>query len=226
MKNNGTIKGGFHIVEIFDSIEGEGKRTGYMAIFVRLASCNLRCTYCDTSYALTLKDTKEILSEKELIEKIHSYPWKKITFTGGEPMLHPLQNICETLGKEGYEINIETSGSIPLFDKRPPNLFYTMDFKCTGSGMKQYMIEENFEKLNKDDVLKFVVGDLTDLGDMRKIIKTKYNNVEQPRFYVSPVWGKIKPVELVNYVKDHKITNVCVQVQLHKIIWNPEARGV
>ena len=88
------------------------------------------------------------------------------------------------------------------------------------------MIEENFEKLNKDDVLKFVVGDLTDLGDMRKIIKIKYNNAEQPRFYVSPVWGKIKPVELVNYVKNHKMTNVCVQVQLHKIIWNPEARGV
>lgn len=226
MKSNGTIKGGFHIVEIFDSIEGEGKRTGYMAIFVRLASCNLRCTYCDTSYALTLKDTKELITEEELINRIHSYPWKKITFTGGEPMLHPLEHICNVLGNEGYEINIETSGSIPLFDKRPPNLFYTMDFKCTGSGMKQFMVEENFSKLNRDDVLKFVVGSLTDLGDMREIIKTKYHNKEEPRFYVSPVWGKIRPVELVNYVKNHGMKNVCVQVQLHKIIWSPEARGV
>ena len=98
----------FHVTEIFDSIDGEGKRTGCMAIFVRLAGCNLRCTYCDTAYSLELSDTKEALTEDELIRRIHAFPWKNITLTGGEPMLHPLRHLCERLSEEGYDINIET----------------------------------------------------------------------------------------------------------------------
>ena len=71
----------FHVTEIFDSIDGEGKRTGCMAIFVRLAGCNLRCTYCDTAYSLELSDTKEALTEDELIRRIHAFPWKNITLS-------------------------------------------------------------------------------------------------------------------------------------------------
>ena len=93
----------FHVTEIFDSIDGEGKRTGLMAIFVRLAGCNLRCSYCDTAYSLSLTDTAEALTEEELLSRIHAFPWKKITLTGGEPMLHPIRHLCEVLGKEGYE---------------------------------------------------------------------------------------------------------------------------
>ena len=113
----------FHVTEIFDSIDCEGKRTGCMAIFVRLAGCNLRCTYCDTAYSLELSDTKEALTEDELIRRIHAFPWKNITLTGGEPMLHPLRHLCERLSEEGYDINIETNGAVgktarPAFSTR------------------------------------------------------------------------------------------------------------
>ena len=118
MKNNYAYDDGlFHITEIFDSIDGEGKRTGFMAVFLRLAGCNLRCNYCDTAYSLTLEDTAEALTEEEVIRRIHSYPWKRLTITGGEPMLHPLHHLCRTLGQEGYDINIETNGAVPLWRK-------------------------------------------------------------------------------------------------------------
>ena len=93
------MKNKFPVVEIFDSIEGEGKRTGYMAVFVRFAGCNIRCTYCDTAYALKESDAEEFLTKEELLGRIRSYPWKRITFTGGEPLLQPLQEICDILGR-------------------------------------------------------------------------------------------------------------------------------
>ena len=182
----------FHVTEIFDSIDGEGKRTGCMAIFVRLAGCNLRCTYCDTAYSLELSDTKEALTEDELIRRIHAFPWKNITLTGGEPMLHPLRHLCERLSEEGYDINIETNGAVPLWEDRPSGVFYTMDFKCSGSGMKESMRKENFPILKEKDVLKFVVGSKEDLDEM----------------------------------KENRLSRVRVQVQLHKIIWDPNRRGV
>ena len=100
------MKNEFPVVELFDSIDGEGKRTGLMAIFVRFAGCNLRCTYCDTAYALRRSDALEVLTGEELLERIHKYPWKRITFTGGEPMLQNLLPLCQILSDEGYDINI------------------------------------------------------------------------------------------------------------------------
>ncbi len=219
------MKNKFPVAEIFDSIEGEGKRTGYMAVFVRFAGCNIRCTYCDTAYALKESDAEEFLTKEELLGRIRSYPWKRITFTGGEPLLQPLQEICDILGEEGYEINIETNGAVPLLARRPQNLFYTMDYKCTDSGMKSFMRLPNLKELTEDDVLKFVVSSKTDLEDMKEIIM-KYFPQGGPKFYVSPVWGKIEPRELVEYVREEKLAEVCVQVQLHKIIWEPDRRGV
>lgn len=219
------MKNKFPVAEIFDSIEGEGKRTGYMAVFVRFAGCNIRCTYCDTAYALKESDAEEFLTKEELLGRIRSYPWKRITFTGGEPLLQPLQEICDILGEEGYEINIETNGAVPLLARRSQNFFYTMDYKCTDSGMKSFMRLPNLKELTEEDVLKFVVSSKTDLEDMKEII-IKYFPRGGPKFYVSPVWGKIEPRELVEYVRKEKLTEVCVQVQLHKIIWEPDRRGV
>lgn len=218
--------GFYHVTEIFDSIDGEGKRTGYMAIFVRLAGCNLRCNYCDTAYSLTLDDTEEALTLEELLRRIHRFPWKKVTLTGGEPMLHPLFPLCQALAEEGYEVNIETNGAVPLFEKRPQGLFYTMDFKCSGSGMKSQMLTKNFSQLGKEDVLKFVVSSVADMDEMNQVIHEYFHQGQDPEFFVSPVWGRIEPADLVEYVKQHQLSDVRVQVQLHKIIWDPNRRGV
>ncbi len=213
----------FPVVEIFDSIDGEGKRTGYMATFVRFAGCNLRCSYCDTAYAWDASQAKEWLSEDNLFQQITAYPWKRVTLTGGEPMLQPIETLCRRLGDAGYEVNIETNGAAALFLERPDRLFYTMDIKSPSSGEKDRMRWENLSLLTADDVLKFVVGSVEDLRYMETILST-YSIKAQ--IYVSPVFGKIEPVALVDFVKHHQLSRVCVQVQLHKVIWDPEVRGV
>lgn len=219
------MKNKFPLSEIFDSIDGEGKRTGKMVTFVRFAGCNIRCTYCDTAYALKESQAEEFLTEEEILGRIHAYPWKRITVTGGEPLLQPLQSLCDILSREGYEINIETNGAVPLLEHRPEHLFYTMDYKCTGSGMKKFMRTANFKELGREDVLKFVVGSAEDLEDMKQVVTREFYG-EKPAFYVSPVWGKIDPRELVEYVRANQLSDVVVQVQLHKIIWSPDKRGV
>ncbi len=219
------MKNEYHVSEIFDSIEGEGKRTGYMSVFVRLTGCNLRCSYCDTKYAQVQgKDDAEVLTEDELIDRIKAFPWKRITLTGGEPLLHNVKDLMWRLCVLGYEINIETNGAVPLLKKRFANVFYTMDWKCPSSGENSKMLKENLALLTRHDVLKFVVGNETDLNEMKRVV-TEYKN-GNPLFYVSPVYGEIESAEIVEYIKRNYLDNVCVQVQLHKIIWNPDARGV
>ena len=121
----------------------------------------------------------------------------------------------------GIEVNVETNGSIDI-SECPANII-TMDYKCGASGMEHLMNTNNLEKLAEQDVLKFVVGSISDLNRMKEIIQN-YNL--RCRVYVSPVFGMIEPHELVEYVLENNLEDVTVQVQLHKIIWNPNMRGV
>lgn len=216
----------FNVVEIFDSIDGEGKRTGELTTFIRLAGCNLRCSYCDTPYGLDFKQGIP-MKMSEIVNKCIEYSNKNITLTGGEPLARIfIMDLIGKLSTVGFEVNIETNGSIPLYDNfRLKNVFYTMDYKCPSSGVENKMDLENLLYLDKDDVLKFVVGSEEDLDTTWKILD-EYQPKAQ--VYISPVFGKIKPVEIVDYMKEHKqsFKDARVQVQLHKIIWNPDERGV
>lgn len=220
------MKNKFPVTEIFDSIDGEGKRTGLMATFVRFAGCNLRCSYCDTAYSLREEDAEEWLTEEELLRCIRAYPWKRVTLTGGEPLLQPLASLCGTLGREGFECNIETNGAVPMMETRPEGLFYTMDWKCPDSGMEGRMCADNFPRLESQDVVKFVVGSGRDLCAMERVVRRWFMKPGAPRLYVSPVFGRIEPRRLVEFVRDHALAEVTVQVQLHKVIWPPDMRGV
>lgn len=216
----------FPVVEIFDSIEGEGKRTGYMSTFIRFAGCNLRCSYCDTAYALSADDAAAEYTEDELVQLVLDKPWSRVTLTGGEPMLQPLQELVKRLCGNGCEVNIETNGAVLLPSSRPDGLFYTMDWKSPSSGMSSAMKVENLRnRLTADDVVKFVVGTPEDLDDMAYTISHRLPT-PRPLLYVSPVWGEIEPAALVDFVRERGLDDVCVQVQLHKIIYDPEARGV
>lgn len=217
----------FPVSEIFDSIEGEGKRTGYMAVFVRFAGCNLRCTYCDTTYALDENQAEQWLTEADILSAIEAFPWKRVTLTGGEPLLQDSLPLCESLSRKGYEINIETNGAVPLFANRPEGVFYTLDYKCPDSGMEQAMDMDNYQRLTKKDAVKFVVGSLRDLDAMRRVVHDVLSKLkEKPDIFVSPVWGKIDPKDIVAYIKQHGLRYVRLQLQLHKMIWDPEMRGV
>lgn len=216
----------FNVVEIFDSIDGEGKRTGELATFIRLAGCNLRCSYCDTPYGLEFNQGTS-MKISDIILKCKEFDNKNITLTGGEPLARLwINELINSLVSNGFEVNIETNGSIPLYNApRLRNVFYTMDYKCPSSGVESHMELKNLEVLDEEDVLKFVVGNELDLSNCKYILQ---NHNIKAQVYISPVFGKIEPVEIVNYMKTHRklFKNARVQVQLHKIIWNPDERGV
>ena len=207
----------FRVVEIFESIEGEGKRMGAPCVFVRLAGCNLRCSYCDTDYAQTL-ECGVLMPLEAVVSKVRGFGADKVTITGGEPLLQEATAIAEALPE--YECNIETNGSVPLPDK-PATVFYTMDWKSISSGESDAMLEDNLVWLDHDDVIKFVVGDYADLEQMSAVLEK--GTAAQP--FASPIFGAIEPKEIVEYVLEKRLP-VRVQVQLHKVIWEPDERGV
>lgn len=214
------------VVEIFGSIDGEGLRTGELATFIRLAGCNLRCSYCDTCYALKNSDGIEMTID-EILEKVKNIGYKNITLTGGEPLIHKdIDELIKTLLENDYMINIETNGSIDIsnLDKR---ILITMDYKTPASNEENKMNLANFNYLKENDVMKFVCN-RNDLPKVKEIIK---NNNIKSYIYLSPIFNEIEPVELVDFLKElHKenidTKKIRVQIQLHKIIWSPDERSV
>lgn len=218
------------VVEIFKSIDGEGIRTGLPVTFIRLFGCNLRCCYCDTKYSYGDDAAFKEMRVSEIVNMCDDLGLKRITLTGGEPLIHEeVAFLLTALLTRGYEVNVETNGSVDLtpfiflHDNKEFNLFYTMDYKSISSGMHLHNNENNFKLLTEKDVLKFVVGSLQDLDDMKQVLE---KHDIKARVFVSPVFGQIEPQELVEYVLANNLNNVTVQVQLHKIIWDPEERGV
>lgn len=221
------MKDSLIVNEIFGSIDGEGIRTGELATFIRLAGCNLRCRYCDTSYALQINQGTELTID-EIINKVKEIGYKNITLTGGEPLLQKNSiTLIDELIKNNFNVNIETSGSIditPLLDKE---VIITLDYKTISSGMNNRMILSNYEKLRKQDVLKFVCNK-DDFKDIKQVLK---NNNIKSYIYLSPIFNEIEPSELVDFLKElhnenYNTDKIRVQIQLHKVIWNPDKRGV
>ena len=233
------------VSEIFKSIEGEGIRMGQAAVFVRLHGCNLRCSYCDSMYAVEGNDFKT-MSVDEVLAAVEAYRnesgVKCVTLTGGEPLLHSgVEELLTKLSESGFLVNVETNGTVPC-KWQLPGLFYTMDWKCKSSGMSSKMKMENMETLGAQDVLKFVVGSVEDLDEAEKVvaelsqIKSSRNRdaagnvaTSMPYIFISPVYGKLSNEYIVNWMITSKVmtaNNARFQVQLHKIVWNPDMRGV
>ena len=218
----------FKVAEKFVSINGEGLRAGELAVFLRFCGCNLDCGYCDTRWANTADVKYELVSAEELVEYVKSTGVKNVTLTGGEPLLQAdIAHLIKLLGEAGAEVEIETNGSVPLKNivSLAPRPAVTADYKLPSSGMEKYMLTENFSYLTLQDAVKFVVGDMCDLARAEEIIN-EYGLKEKCRIYFSPVFGKIKPVEITEFMKERKLNGVRLQLQLHKIIWEPDMRGV
>ena len=218
----------FKVAEKFVSINGEGPRAGEIAVFLRFCGCNLNCSYCDTRWANTIDVKYEIASAEEIVEYVKSTGVKNVTLTGGEPLLQAdIARLIVLLGASGAEVEIETNGSVPLKDfvSLTPRPAITADYKLPSSGMEKYMLTENFSYLTLRDAVKFVVGDRYDLARAEEVIN-KYRLTTGCRVYFSPVFGKIKPEEIAEFMKERKLNGVRLQLQLHKIIWEPDMRGV
>lgn len=211
------------VVEIFNSIEGEGKRVGLPCTFIRLFGCNLNCTYCDSRYACD-EPTYRVMSQDEILDEVAKIGCGSITVTGGEPLIHPgIESLLQALVKKGYYVNVETNGSQPIPKIFAYNLFYTVDYKTYSSEMSHKMLPETFRSLQPVDVLKFVVGNEEDLNQALEITEL-YDCAAQ--VYVSPIFGQIEPAKIVEFIKSHKLWGWHTQLQLHKYIWDPDERGV
>ncbi|MBQ8435368.1 MAG: putative 7-carboxy-7-deazaguanine synthase QueE [Oscillospiraceae bacterium] len=219
----------YNVAEKFVSINGEGTRAGQLAVFIRFTGCNLHCSYCDTMWANEKNAPHVKMSAEEIYAYIKETGVKNVTLTGGEPLIQ--ENIRELLelissDKELY-CEIETNCSVDLkpfndIENRPS---FTMDYKLGTSGMEKQMNTENLSLLGKNDTVKFVSGSKSDLIRAAEIIE-KYELCRRVNVYISPVFGKIEPQEIVGFMIENKLNNVNLQLQLHKIIWNPEMRGV
>ena len=219
----------FKVVEKFVSINGEGRLCGQLAIFIRFAGCNLNCSYCDTTWANEKNVSYDLMSSTDIYEYIKSTKVKNITLTGGEPLLqHGILELLELLSKDTeLSVEIETNGSVLINKfcniKNPPS--FTMDYKLPSSNMEDKMDLDNFEYLTKNDTVKFVCGSLDDLSKAKYIID-KYNLINKASVYLSPVFGKINISDMVEFMKDNNMNDVNLQIQIHKIIWDQNERGV
>lgn len=218
----------YPVAEKFVSINGEGIRAGELAVFIRFRKCNLSCSYCDTRWANSDSTAAEFLTAEQLNEYVASTGVKNVTLTGGEPLLQKdIYKLIKMLIINGCRVEIETNGSIPLKELsvqqyRP---VFTMDYKLPSSGMEGFMCTENFFCLRPDDTVKLVAGSSADLERGAELIKN-YNLTELCHVYFSPVFGSINPEEIVNFMKEHRLNDVRLQLQLHKYIWSPDTQGV
>lgn len=228
--------GNFHVVERFISINGEGRRAGQLAMFIRFAGCNLTCEYCDTKWANEPQTVFEEYSAKELYQQIQESGVKNVTLTGGEPLLQPdMPKLLELLRKDlRLRIEIETNGSVDIrnflpaekVEQIPDNVTFTLDYKTSVSGMENKMCLTNYQNVRSVDTVKFVVGCQADLWRAKEMIET-YALIEKGcGIYLSPCFGKIEPATMVDFLVEQKLNDVNIQLQLHKFIWNPDKRGV
>ncbi len=218
----------FPVAELFTSINGEGLSAGQLAVFVRFCGCNLHCSYCDTLWANQPDTPHTLMTAQQIRDAVLATGIHRVTLTGGEPLCQPhLPELLSLLSQEpSLHTEIETNGSKNLSSLlNIPQVTVTMDYKLPGSGMEQHMCLSNLPLLRPVDTIKFVVSSQSDLLRAQEII-SQYQLTDRCHVYLSPVFGKIQPADIVSFMTQHTMNRVTLQLQMHKFIWDPNARGV
>ena len=210
--------------ETFLSIQGESTQAGRLCFFIRLAGCNLNCSYCDTEYAQGEESgtpmTIEHIASQAKISKV-----RLVEVTGGEPLIHAnTPALCQALIDEGLEVMVETNGSLPL-SLLPPAVRKIVDCKTPSSGMDEHNLYENFHILSDHDEVKFVIADYLDYEFALTIIEKHRLRKKTSNILLSPAWGKLDPKTLVGWMQAD-LPPARIQLQLHKIIWGADKKGV
>jgi 7-carboxy-7-deazaguanine synthase len=208
------------ITEIFHSIQGESTHSGRPCVFVRLTGCNLRCRWCDSEYTFT---GGEKMSIHDVLGRVKAYGCQLVEITGGEPLAQSESlALIERLCDDGFEVLIETSGSIDItpVDRRAKII---LDVKCPGSGEATKNRWSNLDELRPDDEVKFVIADRADYEWSRLIIEEK--KIDPRRIVFSPVWGELHLKPLAEWILADRLP-VRLQTQLHKFIWGADVHGV
>lgn len=209
------------ITEIFHSIQGESSFAGLPCVFVRLTGCSLRCRWCDTTYGFS---GGRDLSFDEILEECRQWPTKLIEITGGEPLDQPVViAFMAQLQKLGYLVLIETSGAVSVKDV-PEGVRIIMDLKAPGSRMADRNLLENLDHLDPDDEVKVVVADRADF-DWLLEMNERHRLADRFKLLVSPAFGLVKFDELSEWLLTSGL-KARLNLQQHKLIWSPRARGV
>lgn len=219
------------VIEQFISLDGEGPTAGELAYFVRFNDCNLRCAWCDTVYSWDGTSPVTHKTPQEIYDDIKASGIKNVTLTGGEPLIQ--KNIIPLLKLLAADtslcIHIETNGAVSIADFRKAcpadNIHYILDYKLPSSGMEQHMLLLNLASVQKQDVYKFVIASEEDLNRAVELIH-KYALQRRCQVFLSPVREYIDPLVIVDAMKEHCLNDVRLQLQLHKILWPKEMRGV
>lgn len=231
------------VAERFVSVNGEGRAAGKLAAFIRFTGCNLACSYCDTMWANApaAAECAERVSVADLVAWAREKRVECITLTGGEPALQPeLPRLVRALLAEpgplgrGLRVEIETNGAADLCElaslreecaSLPGSLTFTVDWKLPASGMEDRMLRENFTLLDACDTVKFVCGGEGDLVRMLEVSR-ELGLPNRVPVYLSPVFGRLDPARIVDFMQDNNLTWATAQLQLHKIIWPGVEKGV
>ena len=211
------------VTEIFRSIQGESTHAGRPCTFVRLTGCPMRCTWCDSEYTFT---GGEHLSIEDVVKQVSDFGCRLVEGTGGEPLAQrEAFDLIGRLGDDGYEVLVETGGyvSIEDLDQRAKVI---LDVKCPASGEAERNHWPNLGRLRPDlDEVKFVIADRADWDFARRVVG-EYDLENLARsILISPAWEQIDLQELANWIAESGL-NVRMQLQMHKYIWGPDARGV
>jgi len=210
------------INEIFYSVQGESSYAGRPCVFVRLTACDLRCSWCDTPYAF-YEGTKRSL--ESVLAEVDAYSCPLVEVTGGEPLLQAdVYPLLESLLARGRTVLLETGGHRSTA-RVPPGVVTILDVKCPGSGESEKNDWTNLERLQPHDEVKFVIKDRTDYEYARDLIARHDLARRAAVIHFSPVHGVMDPRTMAEWVLADNLP-VRVQLQLHKYIWDPAARGV
>ena len=210
------------IHEIYASIQGESTFAGLPCTFVRTTGCNLRCVWCDTPQAFH-GGTR--MPRSAVLARALGHGTPLVELTGGEPLLQPavfplMRELCDA----GRTVLVETSGEADVAHV-DPRVHRIMDLKCPGSGEGHRNRWGNLIHLGPRDEIKFVLADRADYEWMRATVRERRLSQITPNLLASTVFGKLAPKDLVAWVLEDALP-VRVQIQMHKVIWSPDATGV
>ena len=209
------------INEIYYSVQGESTHTGRPCIFIRLTYCNLRCSYCDTEYAFYEGKDMEIA---QIMTEIQQWDCNLVEVTGGEPLFQEeCIDLLHELINSNYEVMLETGGSLSISDV-PKKVIKIVDFKCPSSKMEKKNLWSIVDDLQGHDEVKFVIGNREDF-DWAKDKITEYSIDKICTLLFSPTFGEIDPQLIVEWILANNLP-VRMQMQMHKMIWSPEEKGV
>jgi 7-carboxy-7-deazaguanine synthase len=224
------------LIEIYKSVQGESSFAGLPCIFVRLAGCNLRCSWCDSEYTFTGGKKMTAAEVEAVVAELA--PVRLVEFTGGEPMLQEreLVPLLEKMIADGYELMLETSGERAL-ERVPREVHKIVDVKCPGSGEAGSFRMENLAALTKRDEVKFVVADRADYEYAREFLREHGLAERVGEVLLSPAWKKnaaatrdaencaLDPRALTEWMLEDGL-KARLSLQVHKFIWAPQVKGV